>query len=109
MRIATILEPVIGKSKWINIIANNTYSIMINQFLGFMLVKSIFALIFKFKLGFFDFDLFSNRTNIWYYYMPENIYHTLIIYVVIGIAVSIYIQKIIDKLKLIFHNLTKTS
>lgn len=31
----------IGDNKYINLIADNTYSIMMNQFLGFMIVKTI--------------------------------------------------------------------
>lgn len=96
MRIATIIEPIVGKSKWINLIADNTYSIMMNQFLGFMIVKTIYALVSKMNLGFSDFDLNNYKTNIWYYYQPKGLKHTLIIYVVVGIAFSIVVQKIID-------------
>ena len=32
MRIATIMEPVFGRKKWINVLADNTFSIMENQF-----------------------------------------------------------------------------
>lgn len=102
MRIATILEPVIGKSKWINLIADNTYSIMMNQFLGFMLVKTIYAIISKIYEGFSNFDLASYKTDIWWYYYPKGINHTLIIYVVAGIIIPILIQKIINEFKKIF-------
>lgn len=43
MRIATVLEPVFGKNKYVNLLADNTYSIMMNQFLGFMIVKTIYG------------------------------------------------------------------
>lgn len=42
LRIARILTPVIGSSKLVNIIADSTYSIMVNHMLGFMLVKLFF-------------------------------------------------------------------
>lgn len=96
MRIAIILEPVIGKSKWINLIADNSYSIMMNQFLGFMLVKTIYAVTSLFYAGFADFDWIGYKTNIWWYYIPKGLGHTLIIYVVIGIAFPIAIQKTIN-------------
>lgn len=99
MRIATILEPVIGRSKWINVIADNTYAIMMNQFLGFMIVKAICALISKVYVGFSDFDWVSFKTNIWWYYTPKGIEYTNIIYVVVGIAFSIFVQKMIDFIK----------
>ena len=99
MRIATLLEPVLGKSKWINLIADNTYSIMINQFLGFMIVKTGFALINKVYGGFEDFDWISYKTDIFWYYRPKGLGYTLIIYVISGIAFSIIVQKVIDLLK----------
>lgn len=99
LRIAIILEPVIGKSKWINIIADNTYSIMMNQFLGFMIIKTIYALISKLHIGFSDFDWVSYKTDIWWYYMPRKLHYTLIIYVVSGIFFSIIIQKGISFVK----------
>lgn len=99
MRIAIIMEPVIGRSKWINVIADNTYSIMMNQFIGFMIVKTVYALINKCGLGLSDFDWISYKTNIWWYYIPKGINHTLIIYVVAGLVFSIIVQKAIDKVK----------
>lgn len=99
MRIATILEPVIGKSKWINVIADNTYSIMMNQFLGFMIVKTLYALLSRIYVGFSDFDWVNYRTNIWWYYTPKGLNYTLIIYVVVGITLSVLFQKVIDQIK----------
>lgn len=64
MRAATILEPVIGRSKWINLIADHTYSIMIHQFLGFLLVKSVFAFFCSQGIAFLDFDLARFRSEI---------------------------------------------
>lgn len=99
MRIVTILEPVIGRSKWVNMVADNTYSIMINQFLGYMIVKTIYAWASKVYSGFSDFDWVGYKTNIWWYYMPKELEYTLIIYVVFGIAFSIVVQKVIDCIK----------
>lgn len=99
MRVATILEPVIGRSKWVNMIADSTYSIMMNQFLGYMAVKTIYAWISKIYSGFGDFDWVSYKTNIWWYYMPKGLEYTLIIYVVGGIAFSVVVQKLIDAIK----------
>ena len=42
LRISKILSPIIGKNKYINTIADNTYSIMVNHFLGFYIIKTIF-------------------------------------------------------------------
>lgn len=56
LRAANVLEPTIGQSKWVNIIADNTYSIMMNQFLGFMAVKTVFAIMSIWTRAFEDFD-----------------------------------------------------
>ena len=107
MRIATLLEPVMGKSKWINLIADNTYSIMINQFLGFMIVKTVYAFISKFYEAFADFDWWSYKSEIWWYYVPKGISHTLILYAVFGIAFPKFLQKILDIVKSGFLSIFK--
>lgn len=99
MRISTVMEPVLGRSKWINLIADNTYSIMMNQFLGFMFVKTLFAGLSKYAHIFQDFDWASYKSDISWYFKPRSLDYSLIIYVVAGIAVSIIIQKIIDFVK----------
>lgn len=96
LRIAVILEPVIGKSKYINLIADNTYPIMMNQFIGFMIVKTIFALFNRYTLLFEDFDWMNYKSDIWYYYIPGGLAHTLILYATAGIVVPIMIQKIME-------------
>lgn len=79
---------------------------MMNQFLGFMLVKAIFALFCKCNLGFFDLNSF--KTNIWYYYIPRNSHYSLTIYVVVGIVFSIIAQNILDYIKKCIYNLSVT-
>lgn len=97
LRIAKILEPVIGKSKCVNLIADNTFSIMVNQFLGFMLVKALFAI--GANTVFWDFDLTAYHNDIWYYYIPIGLQQTRIIYVFVAIAFGIFIQLIINRIK----------
>lgn len=99
MRIASLMEPVLGKSKGINLIADNTYSIMMNQFVGFMIVKTAYAFIAKLHIGFEDFDWVSYKSDIWWYYVPKGIDQTLIIYAVVGIVFPIFVQKLINRLK----------
>ena len=50
LRIAKIIEPAIGQNKYINLIAENTYSITVNQFFSFFIVSTIYALFFLFEL-----------------------------------------------------------
>lgn len=91
-RLATIMTPIIGKSKIINIVADHSYSIMINQFLGFMAVKGIFGLVCKYTKFCHNFDFNLFKTDIWYVYLPKNIEQFRIIYLLFGIFVPIIIS-----------------
>lgn len=98
LRVSKILEPVVGRSKVINLIADNSYSIMIHQFIGFMLIKSFLGVIHLFTSYFSDFDMQRYKTDIWYYYLPWGISQTKIIYLAAGICLPIAIQLIINKI-----------
>ena len=76
MRIATIMEPVFGRKKWINLLADNTFSIMENQFLGFLLVKVAFGTIANGTKLFLKFDWSRCKSDIWWYYMPKDVEQT---------------------------------
>ena len=92
VRMANLLEPIIGKSKIVNLIANNTYSIMMNQFLGFMAVKTMFALISKYTSHFQDFNWFSYKSDLWWYYTPRGVVQVNILYMIAGIVLPVMIQ-----------------
>jgi hypothetical protein len=98
-KIANILEHSIGKNKYINLIANNTYSIMINQFAGFMFIKTVFAFIAKYSNHFSDFNFNLYKTDIWYYYFPRGLYQFGILYLIAGVFIPIYIQILINFVK----------
>ncbi len=93
LRIARDLADSIGRSRAIGAIADSTYSIMINQFLGFMLVKSFFALVASMTSLFADFDWAAYHSDIWYYYYPFGLEQSLLIYVVAGLVIPIFIQR----------------
>ena len=99
LRIARILEPVIGRSRAVNLIADNTYSIMIHQFLGFMAVKTVFALISGSTGYFADFDWVRYKSDIWYYYLPGGITQAGILYLFAGIALPVAIQLLLNRTK----------
>lgn len=99
LRIAKITEPVIGRNKYINLIADHTYSIMMNQFMGFMLVKAGFALFHKYTGYCKDFNLLQFKSDIWYLYTPRNIEYMLILYLAAGIIFPILIQLCINHIK----------
>lgn len=99
MRIANIISPAIGKSRCVNAIADNAYSIMMNQFLGFMIIKTIYAVINKLFGLFPDFDWISYKSDLFWYYMPKNVTQTLIVYVFAGLIFPILLQKGIRRIK----------
>lgn len=42
LRVSRLLVPAIGNSKFVRLIADNTYGIMVNQLVGFMCLKFVF-------------------------------------------------------------------
>lgn len=99
LRVAALLQSIIGKNKIILLIADNTYSIMINQFLGFMFVKTIYGMLSKWITTFNSFDWIAYKTNIWYYYSPRNIMQDRILYLIAGIMIPVMIQWFINRVK----------
>ena len=90
LRVSRLLEPAIGRSKIINTIADHSYAIMIRQIMGFIVVKTLYALISRFTPFFSDFDWVRYKTDIWYYYMPNNAAQSGIFYTIAGIAFRRY-------------------
>lgn len=97
LRIAKLLEPIIGKNKYLNLIADNTYTIMINHILGFMILKAIFGILSLCLPIFGNFDWLQFKTNIWYLFIPKNIAKMKILYLIMGIAFPILLQLFINK------------
>ncbi len=92
LRIAKILTPALKNSKIVNLIANNTYSIMVNQFLGFMILKGIFALIHKFSPYCTGFNMQQFKTNIFYYYLPHNLSQMAVLYLAFGLFLPLIVN-----------------
>ena len=103
LRTSKILTPLIGNNRIINTIADNTYTIMVNHILGFMLVKTFFAILTKIVSMAPAFDWTSYKSNIWYYYYPFNNHNFSIIYLVAGITLPIIMQKIAHYLYLLIR------
>ena len=98
LRAAKILEPSLGKGKWVNAVAENSYSIMVNQFLGFMLVKAGFAFLQMTTGRCQDFDMELFKTDLSYFYAPGGrIFY--IFYLASGILVPILMQKAVNAAK----------
>ena len=98
LRIARLLEPTLGRDKWVNTIADNSYSIMVNQFLGFMLVKAGFAFLKSVTGRCQDFDMGLFKSEISYFYTPGGrVFY--IFYLAAGLLVPILMQKAVDFVK----------
>lgn len=102
LRIGRILIPVLKNSKCLKIITDNSYSIMANQILGFMFVKTVFAILSQYTTLCNGFDMTQYKTNIWYFYLPKGIPQWEILYIIAGIIVPIIIQLCINRIKNIF-------
>lgn len=98
LRIATILEPIIGRNKCVNLIADNTYSIMVNQYVGFLVVKTGYLLL-HLAGCLPDFQISEYLHNLWYFYLPGGYEQFNMLYLAAGILVPIGIQLLINKAK----------
>lgn len=99
LRVARILEPIIGRNKYVNLIADNTFSIMMNHLLGFLIVNVVYAFVAKTTGVFVDFDWVAFNTDKFYVYTLRGMNQTKIIYIVVAIVFSVGVQKCLDKVK----------
>lgn len=96
LRVSKLLAPIINDNKIVRLIADNTYSIMIHQMLGFMFVKWLFYALSSAANWFPDFNAQFMRSSIWYYYIPKGLQQYGILYLTGGIIVPIGIKKLCD-------------
>ncbi len=99
LRIGRILIPVLKDSKYLKIITDSSYSIMANQIMGFMFVKTTFAILSRCTTLCNGFDMTLYKTDIWYFYRPNGIFQWEILYITAGITLPIAIQLCINKVK----------
>ena len=108
MRIFTKLEPTLGRNKTVNLIADNSYCIMINHFMGFMIVKTICALLSHILPVLRDFDWVAYKTDIWWFYKPNDAYAFLAVYVLAGIIFPLLLKKVLiltkEKIAPVMHS-----
>jgi len=100
LRVSRILAPAIGKSKYIVMVANNTFAIMMHHFLGFTILGAMFYIASKFisVLPKFDIEAFMNSSD--YIYMPRGRGFPLL-YTIFGIAFSILLQYAVLEIKML--------
>lgn len=110
LRAAKVIEPILGRNKLVLLIADNTFSIMIHQFLGFMFIKTVFALLYR--AGWCaDFNWEAYKSDIWYHYFPKGMEQSGILYIAAGLFIPIVVQICCSKMRNIgvkqFHNMLK--
>jgi fucose 4-O-acetylase-like acetyltransferase len=81
MVFAKILSPRTLPSRLLKHIGDNSWSIMVNQFLGFWLLSTAF-----FVIGANGFNLSAYKTNIYYEYLINGDAHFAILYLLVGIS-----------------------
>ena len=96
LRVSKLLTAAVRHWKPIILVADNTYSIMIHQMIGYMCVKWLFAILSITTPLFKDFNFILLKTNIWYYYLPNGLLQYALLYLAGGILVPIGIKKLLD-------------
>lgn len=99
LRVSRMLEPVLGRNKYVNLIADNTYSIMMNHLMGFLMVNAVYAMLAKTTIYFPDFDWKAFGSSNFYAYALRGVNQTKVIYIIVGIGFSIWVQFCINKIK----------
>lgn len=98
LKTAKIVEPFIGRNKIVNLIADNSFCIMINHFAGFMLVKALMLGIRALSGMTKQFEIAFFKSDIYYFFTFEYGNNFLLVYLVAGIFVPILISLGIKKL-----------
>jgi hypothetical protein len=98
LRTAKLLETTLGRDKWFCAIADNSYSIMVNQYLGFMLLKACFALLQVTTGRCQNFDMGQFKSELAYFYAPGGRIFFLF-YLAAGLLVPILMQKAVNLVK----------
>lgn len=96
LRISKLLTPAIKGWKFIRLISDNTYSIMIHQMIGYMSVNWLFYLISIMTPMCADFNTSLMKTSFWYHYLPNGLTQYGMLYLVGGLFVPIGIKKLCD-------------
>ncbi len=106
LRISEIFEPILGKNYYINLIADNTYSIMMNHFLALDIIRTIFFLLFKYTKYCKDFNIKRYYLmDYTYIYVPKKIKQVGILYFLNCLFFPVLLKKIIYIIKYKFINL----
>ncbi len=100
LRVAKYAAPLMERTRWMMVIADNTFSIMMHQFLGFFLIKGMYALVHQLGIACATFDMNLYHTDFWYYYPSDGMSQMMILYFISGMIVPLIIAWLVKKVKL---------
>lgn len=99
LRMAKMLEPVLGKSPAVGYLGRNTFAVMMHHVMAFMLVKMIIAGTASRMGCFADFDFAQFYTNIDYYYLVGGSQAFKMVYLAAGVALPVALKYGVEKMR----------
>ena len=97
--IARLMVPLWKPDNLLDLIGNNTFSIMMHHVTGFMLLNTIFFALFKTGTFLQDFDISMYLTSYEYRYLPFGMENGKWLYLLFGITIPLFICKVVQKIK----------
>ncbi len=98
LRISKILTPLCqDQHNILQRIGADAYAIMVHQFLGLMLVKTIFLVGFKYFQMFDKFDVYKYSHDIYYFYCPGGLSQFYIVYLAAGLFIPLLVAHFLRK------------
>lgn len=98
LRICKILEPLVSDNGIVVYVGRHTFSIVENQYLGFLLLNFLICICDKLLGGRLDFDTETMKTGYVFLYRYMDCNHFLILYVLAGIFIPISLTYIFNKI-----------
>lgn len=99
LRLSKMLTPALKDSRAVRLVADNTYSIMINHFLGFFLFNTLQYSLRHSPIFTLEFSVREYGTNVWCFNIPEELKPYGFIYLFCGIAVPVIIGVLLKHIK----------
>jgi hypothetical protein len=99
LRLSKLMAPVIGDSKLVRSIGDNSFSIMCHHLLGFFLLSALFVAISRNTSLFPGVDYAEFGSSIYYQYYPKHIKAFAVFYVAWGICFSLLVHAAWLKIK----------
>ncbi len=109
LRIAKILTPLFKENRAVIYLGKNTFAIMMNHVMAFMLVKIIFAVIAVWTPYCETFDWQQFYNNIDYFYLAGGMEQSKMLYLLAGIILPLWLQAALEKGKRSIRNWKQVS